>query len=63
MLKILKTLYFFTSFIFLFYNFELLASPKNENNFHAVKEYLKNLNERLSLLKNFIMNQLTNKFY
>ena len=44
MLKILKTLYFFTSFIFLFYNFELLASPKNENNFHAVKEYLKNLN-------------------
>ena len=44
MLKIFKTLYFFTSFIFLFYNYELLASPKTENNFHAVKEYLKNLN-------------------
>ena len=44
MLKIFKTLYFFTSFIFLFYNCELLASPKDENNFHAVKEYLKNLN-------------------
>ena len=44
MLKIFKTLYFFTSFIFLFYNYELSASIKTENNFHAVKEYLKNLN-------------------
>ena len=44
MLKIFKTLYFFTSFIFFFYNNELLASLKTENNFHAVKEYLKNLN-------------------
>ena len=44
MLKIFKILYFFTSFIFLFYNYELSASPKTENNFRAVKEYLKNLN-------------------
>ena len=44
MLKIFKILYFFTSFIFLFYNYELSASIKTENNFHAVKEYLKNLN-------------------
>ena len=44
MLKIFKTLYFFTSFIFLFYNYESSASLKTENNFHAVKEYLKNLN-------------------
>ena len=41
MFKIFKTLYFFT---FLFYNCELLASPKTEYNFRAVKEYLKNLN-------------------
>jgi len=41
MLIILKTLYFF---IFLFYNYELSASPNTENNFHSVKEYLKNLN-------------------
>ena len=44
MLKIFKILYFFTSFIFLFYNYELSASIKTENNFRAVKEYLKNLN-------------------
>ena len=44
MLKIFKTLYFFTVFIFLFYNYELLGSPKTEHNFRAVKEYLKNLN-------------------
>ena len=44
MLKIFKTLYFFTFLIFLFYNYELSASPKTENNFRAVKEYLKNLN-------------------
>ena len=44
MLKIFKTLYFFTSFIFFFYHYELLANTKTENNFHAVKEYLKNLN-------------------
>ena len=44
MLKIFKILYFFTSFIFLFYNYELSANIKIENNFHAVKEYLKNLN-------------------
>ena len=44
MLIIFKTLYFFTSFIFLFYNYETSASLKTENNFHAVKEYLKNLN-------------------
>ena len=43
MFKIFKTLYFLTSFIFLF-NYELSASPTTENNFHAVKEYLKNLN-------------------
>ena len=44
MLKIFKILYFFTSFIFLLYNYELLASSKTENNFRAVKEYLNNLN-------------------
>ena len=44
MLKIFKKIYFFTFFIFLFYNYELSASPKTENNFRAVKEYLKNLN-------------------
>ena len=44
MLKIFKTLYFFTSFIFLLCNFELLANSKTDNNFYAVKEYLKNLN-------------------
>ena len=44
MLKIFKILYFFTFFIFLFYNYKLSTSPKTENNFHAVKEYLKNLN-------------------
>ena len=44
MLIIIKTLYFFTSFIFLFCNYELSASLKTEKNFHAVKEYLKNLN-------------------
>ena len=44
MLKTFKTLYFFSCFIFLFYNYELLASTKTENNFLAVKEYLKNLN-------------------
>ena len=44
MLIIFKTLYFFTFFIFLFYNYETSASLKTENNFHAVKEYLKNLN-------------------
>ena len=44
MLIIFKILYFFTSFSFLFYNYELSASPKTENNFNAVKEYLKNLN-------------------
>ena len=51
MLKIFKTLYFFTFLIFLFYNYELSASPKTENNFRAVKEYLKNLN---TLEANFI---------
>lgn len=51
MLKIFKKLYFFTSFIFLFYNYELSASIKTEDNFHAVKEYLKNLN---TLEANFI---------
>ena len=44
MLIIFKTLYFFTSLIFLFYNYESSASLKTENNFHEVKEYLKNLN-------------------
>ena len=44
MLKIFKTLYFFTSFIFLLNNYELSASSKTENNFRAVKEYLNNLN-------------------
>ena len=44
MLKIFKILYFFTSFIFLFYNYELSASSKTESSFRAVKEYLKNLN-------------------
>ena len=51
MLKIFKTLYFFISFIFLFYDYKLSASPKTENNFRAVKEYLKNLN---TLEANFI---------
>ena len=51
MLKTFKTLYFFTFFIFLFCNFELSANSKNENNFYAVKEYLKNLN---TLEANFI---------
>ena len=44
MFKIFKTLYFLTSFIFVFYSYELLASQQTENNFFAVKEYLKNLN-------------------
>ena len=44
MLIIFKTLYFFTFLIFLFYNYESSASLKTENNFHEVKEYLKNLN-------------------
>ena len=44
MLIIFKTLYFFTFLIFLFYNYELSANQKTENNFRAVKEYLKNLN-------------------
>ena len=44
MLIIFKNLYFFTFFIFLFYNYELSASSKIENNFSAVKEYLKKLN-------------------
>ena len=44
MLKIFKTLLFFTFFIFLFNIYELLGSPKTDNNFRAVKEYLKNLN-------------------
>ena len=44
MLKIFKKLYFFTFFIFLFYNFVSSASSKTENIFHEVKEYLKNLN-------------------
>ena len=43
MIIIFKTLYFFTFFIFLFYNYETSASLKTENDFHAVKEYLKNL--------------------
>lgn len=43
MLKVFKTLYFFISFIFFSYNFALSASPNTENNFHSVKEYLKNL--------------------
>ena len=45
MLKIFKTLHFFSYFIFLFCNFELSANSKTENNFYAVKEYLKNLKE------------------
>ena len=44
MLKVFKTLYFLISFIVFFYDYELSASPKTENNFHSVKEYLKNLN-------------------
>ena len=51
MLKIFKTLYFFTFLILLFYIYELSASPKTENNFRAVQEYLKNLN---TLEANFI---------
>ena len=42
MLIIFKTLHFLTSFIFVFYSYELSASQQNENNFFAVKEYLKN---------------------
>ena len=44
MFKIFKTLYFLTSFIFVFYSYELSASQQTENNFHSVKEYLNNLN-------------------
>ena len=44
MFKIFKSLYFFTSFIFFFHHYGLSASLKTENNFYAVKEYLKNLN-------------------
>ena len=51
MLKIFKTLYFFTFLIFLFYIYELSASSKTENNFRAVQQYLKNLN---TLEANFI---------
>ena len=35
---------FLISLIFLFFNFDLLASSKTENNYDAVKEYLNNLN-------------------
>ena len=44
MLKVFKTLHFFIFLIFLFHNYELSASPKTENIFREVKEYLKNLN-------------------
>ncbi len=44
MLKIFKTLYFLISFIVFFYDYELSANQNTENNFHLVKEYLKNLN-------------------
>ena len=43
MLKAFKILYFFISFIVFFFNYELSASSNTENNFHSVKEYLKNL--------------------
>ena len=44
MLKVFKTLYFLISFIVFSYDYELSASSNTENNFHSVKEYLKNLN-------------------
>ena len=43
MLKIFKTLYFFTFFIFLFYNYELSASSKTENNAHILFDLKKTL--------------------
>ena len=51
MLKIFKKLFFFISFIFLFYNTDILASYKSQNNFQKIKEYLKNLS---TLEANFI---------
>ena len=44
MLKAFKTLYFLISFFVFFYDYQLSASSNTENNFHSVKEYLKNLN-------------------
>ena len=44
MLQNFKIFLFFISLVFLFYNFVSSASSKTENNFNAVKEYLKNLN-------------------
>ena len=44
MLKVFKTLYFLISFFAFFYDYELSARSNTENNFHSVKEYLKNLN-------------------
>ena len=43
MLLSFKKLIFLTSLIILFYDFDILASSKTQNNFHAIKEYLKNL--------------------
>ena len=48
---ILNILFFFISLIFLFYNFDISASQKTENNYYAVKEYLRDLN---TLEANFI---------
>ena len=44
MLKAFKTLYFLISYFVFFYDYQLSASSNTENNFHSVKEYLKNLN-------------------
>ena len=41
---ILNKLFVFISLIFLFYNFDISASQKTENNYYAVKEYLRDLN-------------------
>ena len=51
MLKIFKKLFFFISFIFLFYNTDIFASYESQNNFQKIKEYLKNLS---TLEANFI---------
>ena len=44
MLQSFKIFLFFISLVFLFHNFVSSASSKTENNFYAVKEYLKKLN-------------------
>ena len=51
MSQIFKKLIFFICLMFFFYNAEILASNKSQNNLKSIKEYLKNLS---TLEANFI---------